>query len=161
MRMLLAIDESENAQRAARYVGSLLRESRDVVVTLFHVLRPMPRALLEHGGSENPETEAQLSMQLREEQETWLKQEREAECPVLKQACEALVQSGFDVSRLNVKFGHEDDVGGTILEEARLGQYDTIVVGRSGTSRMRRLFGGGVTDRLLQDAKDLAIWIIE
>jgi len=161
MRMLLAIDESENAQRAARYVGSLLRESRDVVVTLFHVLRPMPRALLEHGGSENPETEAQLSMQLREEQETWLKQEREAECPVLKQACEALVQSGFDVSRLNVKFGHEDDVGGTILEEARLGQYDTIVVGRSGTSRMRRLFGGGVTDRLLQDAKGLAIWIIE
>jgi nucleotide-binding universal stress UspA family protein len=161
MRMLLAIDESENAQRAARYVGSLLRESRDVVVTLFHVLKPMPRALLEHGGSENPETEAQLSMQLHKAQETWLKQEREAECPVLKQACEALARAGFDVSRVNMKFGHEDDVAGTILEEARLGRHDTIVVGRSGTSRMRRLFGGGVTDRLLHDAKGLAIWIIE
>ena len=30
----------------------------DVVVTLFHVLKPMPRELLEHGGSENPATEA-------------------------------------------------------------------------------------------------------
>jgi hypothetical protein len=45
-----------------------LRRTPDVAVTLFHVLKPMPRELLEHGGSENPAAEAQLGAQLRGEQ---------------------------------------------------------------------------------------------
>ena len=96
MRLLLAVDESENAQRAVRYVGSLLHRTPDVTVTLFHVLRPIPRGLLEHGGSENPELEGVLSVRLREEQMAWVKQESEAECPILERACEMLVDVGFD-----------------------------------------------------------------
>lgn len=161
MRLLLAIDDSENAQRAVRYVGSLLKSTPDVAVTLFHVLKPMPRGLLEHGGSENPAIEAQLRARLREDREAWLRKEREAECPILLKACETLVQSGFDPRGVTLKFGHEDDVAANILEEARNGQHDTIVLGRHGMSRITRLFGGGITDRLLRDAKGFAIWIIE
>jgi nucleotide-binding universal stress UspA family protein len=161
MRLLLAVDDSENAHRAVRYVGSLLERTPDVTVTLFHVLKPMPRALLEHGGSENPAIEEQLSARLREDRETWLRKERETECPVLKKACETLAQSGFDASRVTLKFGHEDDVATNILEEAQIGHHDTIAVGRRGISRITRMFGGGVTDRLLRDAKGFAIWIIE
>ena len=161
MRILLAIDESENSHRVVQYVGSLLRRTPDVLVTLFHVLKPMPRELLEHGGSENPATEAQLSMQLRGEQEVWIRKERESECHVLKKACDTLVQSGFDISHVTVKYGHEDDIARNILEEARSGHHETIVVGRHGTSRIRRIFGGGVTDQLLRDAKGFAIWVVE
>ena len=57
MRILLAVDESENSRRVIQYVGSLWARRSDVVVTLFHVLKPMPRGLLEHGGSENPAAE--------------------------------------------------------------------------------------------------------
>ena len=60
MRVLLAVDESENSHRVVQYVGSLLGRTPDVVVTLFHVLKPMPRELLEHGGSENPAAEARI-----------------------------------------------------------------------------------------------------
>ena len=60
MRILVAVDESENSHRAVQYVGALLRRTPDVAVTLFHVLKPMPRELLEHGGSENPAAEAKL-----------------------------------------------------------------------------------------------------
>ncbi|MBU6435088.1 MAG: universal stress protein, partial [Nitrospirae bacterium] len=63
MRILLAIDESENSHRVVQYVGSLLRWTPDAAVTLFHVLKPMPRELLEHGGSENPAAEVQLGVQ--------------------------------------------------------------------------------------------------
>ena len=49
IRILLAVDESENSHRVVQYVGSLLSRTPDVVVTLFHVLKPMPRGLLEHG----------------------------------------------------------------------------------------------------------------
>lgn len=161
MRLLLAVDESDNSLRAVRYVGSLLHRTLDVVITLFHVLKPMPRVLLEHGGSEDPDVEEALSAGLREQQKVWLKQAREAECPILERAGEVLVRVGFDKSRITLKFGHEDDIAKTILEEARIGSYDTIVLGRTGTSGITRIFGGGIADHLLRDAKGLALWIIE
>jgi nucleotide-binding universal stress UspA family protein len=161
MKILVAVDESENSHRAVQYVGVLLRETPDVMVTLFHVLKPMPREFLEHGGSENPTAEAQLGVQLREDQESWLRSEREAECLVLRKAWDLLIGAGFDENRVSMTFGHEDDIAGNILEEARRGKYDTIVVGRHGTSRIKRIFGGGVTDQLLRQAAGFAIWVIE
>jgi nucleotide-binding universal stress UspA family protein len=159
MRILLAVDESENSHRAVKYVGSLLHRTPDVAVTLFHVLRPVPRALLEHGGSENPAVETQIGQQLHNEQEDWILKERESECHVLKKACQTLKDSGFDTQRVTLKFGHEDDIARNILEEAQ--GHETIVVGRHGTTRVKRLFGGGVTDQLLRDAKGFAIWVVE
>ena len=161
MRILLAVDESENSHRAVKYVGSLLRRTPDTAVTLFHVLKPMPRELLEHGGSENPAAEAQLGQQLRNEQDAWIRKEEESESHVLKKACDTLTQSGFDRSQVALKIGHEDDIAKNILEEARNGQHETIVVGRHGASRVRRLFGGSVTEQLLRDAKGFAIWVVE
>jgi nucleotide-binding universal stress UspA family protein len=161
MRVLLAVDQSESALRAVRYVGSVLHRTPDVTVTIFHVLRPMPRVLLEHGGSENPDMEEALGARLREEQRTWVKLESAAECPILEQACEALVRTGFAKGLVTLKFGREDDIAKTILEEARSGCYETIVVGRTGTSGIKRVFGGGITDHLLHDARGFAVWIIE
>ena len=161
MRVLLAVDESENSHRVVQYVGSFLRRTPDIAITLFHVLKPMPRELLEHGGSESPAAEVQLSVQLHSEQDVWIRKERESECHVLRKACETLTQSGFDTSHVVLKFGHEDDIARNILEEARSGHHETIVVGRHGTSRIKRIFGGGVTDQLLRDAKGLAIWVVE
>jgi nucleotide-binding universal stress UspA family protein len=161
MRILLAVEESENSHHAVQYVGSLLSRTPDVVVTLFHVLKPMPRGLLEHGGSENPAAEAQLSVQLHDEQEVWIRKEWESECHVLKQACEMLAQSGFDMSHVAVKYGHDDNIARNILEEARSGHHDTIVVGRQGTSRIKQIFGGGTTDHILRDAEGIAIWVVE
>ncbi|MEI8015019.1 MAG: universal stress protein [Nitrospira sp.] len=108
MRILLAVDESETSHRVVRYVGSLLSRTPNVVLTLFHVLKPMPRGLLEHGGSENPAAEEQLSVRLRDEQEAWIRKERESECYVLRKVCETLEQSGFDMSHVEVKYGHEE-----------------------------------------------------
>jgi nucleotide-binding universal stress UspA family protein len=161
MRILIAVDESENSHRAVQYVGALLRRTPEVTVTLFHVLKPMPRGLLEHGGSENPAAEAQLSDQLRKDQEAWIRQEAESECPFLITAAETLTQAGFDRSRVALRIGHEDDIARNILEEAQNGKHGTIVVGRHGSSGMKRLFGGGVTDQLLRDAKGFAIWVVE
>ncbi|SLM47614.1 putative Universal stress protein [Nitrospira japonica] len=159
MRILLAIDESESSHRAVKYVGSLLHRTPDVAITIFHVLKPMPRGLLEHGGSESPAVEAQMDQQLHKDQEDWIRKQRESQCHVLQSACQTLKDSGFDIQRVTLKFGHEDDIARNILEEAR--GHETIVVGRHGMSRIKRLFGGGVTDQILRDAKGFAIWIVE
>jgi nucleotide-binding universal stress UspA family protein len=157
----VAVDESKHALDAARYVGSLLRANPDAMVTLFHVLKPMPRALLEHGGSEDPDTESRLREQLRTEQRRWTMEEQEAECSVLEQARKALMETGFDPTHVRLKFGHEEDVARNILEEAMLGGHGTIALGRHGTSRMKRFLGGGVTDQVVRDAKGIAVWIVD
>jgi len=161
MKILVAIDETEYSQRIVQYLGGLLRGSSHTRVTLFHVLRPMPRKFLEHGGSENPNMEGELQNQLRKDQTQWIRAEQEAECPYLLNARSMLGNAGFPLDHVDLKFGHEDDIAGNILEEARTGEYSTIVVGRYGTSKVRRLFGGGVTDRLLQEARGLAVWVVE
>ena len=102
MKILVAVDESENSHRAVQYVGVLLRETPNVTITLFHVLKPMPRELLEHGGSENPVAEARLGAQLRVDQESWLRSERESECSVLRRAWDLLTGWGFDANQVTM-----------------------------------------------------------
>jgi nucleotide-binding universal stress UspA family protein len=160
MKVLVAVDESEHSERTVRYVGSLLRGIANVSVTLFHVLNPMPRKFLEHGGSENPVVEKQLGTQLREEQEEWYRQEQEAECSILLNARETLRKTGFPTDNVMLRFGHEDDIARNILEEARGGAYDTIVMGRHGVSGKKRMFGGGVTDQLMRDVSGVTVWVV-
>ena len=161
MRILVAIDETDYSERLVRYVAGLLRGTTHTRLTLFHVLSPMPRKLLEHGGSENPIVEDQLQHQLKTEQTEWLRRQQQAECPYLVKARDALGKAGYPIDRVELKFGHEDRIAQNILEEARNGGYDTVVVGRYGMSQTKRMFGGGVTDELLRDATGLAVWVIE
>jgi len=159
--ILIAIDDSDESIRAVHYVGALLRETRDVKVTLFHVLNPMPRELMEHGGSENPETENHLGEQLRRDQEEWVRAEGAIEYPILMKALERLGQTGFPIDRVTLKFGHARDIADTIVDEAKAGGYGTIVVTRRGPAGTKRFFGSGITDRLLRDLSGVALWVME
>lgn len=78
-RILVAVDDSEHSARALRCVGTLLRDTRNVQVTLFHMLRPMPRELLEHGGPESPVEKGRLATELQQDQENWVHEERVTE----------------------------------------------------------------------------------
>jgi len=159
-KILVAVDDSEQSSRGVQYVGSLLRDTHDVSVTLFHVLNPMPRELMEHGGSENPDTEDHLGAQLRKDQEEWARKEGTIEYPILLKALERLGQTGFPIDRVTLKFGYERDIADTIIDEAKSGGYGTIVVTRHETSSTKRLFGNGVTDRLLREVSGAAIWLL-
>ena len=112
----------------------------------------MPRALLEHGGSENPVDEVRLDNTLQQDQENWVRAES---------VVELLGQTGFPSDRVTLKFGHEDDIAQTILDEARTGAYGTIVISRQGSNGMKRFFGGSITDQLLRDASGYTLWVVE
>jgi nucleotide-binding universal stress UspA family protein len=159
-KILVAVDDSDQSLHAMHYVGSLLRDTRDVNVTLLHVLKPMPRELLEHGGSENPNVEDSLGAQLRKDQEEWVRMEGAVEYPILLKALERLGQTGFPIDRVTLKFGHEPDIADTIIDEAKSGAYGTIVVARHETTGAKRLFSTSITDRLLRDLAGTAIWVL-
>ena len=159
--ILIAVDDSEHSARALGYVGNLLRDARDVHVTLFHVLKPMPRELLEHGGSEDPAEERRLAEALRQDQENWLHAETVIEYPILVNALALFGKTGFPLDRVALKIGCEDSVAHTILDAARSGGYDTIVVSRHDSNGLNRVMHGSVTDQLLRDASGFTLWIVE
>lgn len=160
-RILLAVDDSENARRAAAYVGRMLRDAKDAHITLLHVLRTIPRALLEHGGSADPVLEAQMSAQLRREQDAWYRSEEEAESSVFKKAREALEQAGLDPARVTLKFSEDEDIARGILETARRGGYHTVVVGRRGEATRKDTLIGKVTEQLLRAGSGLTLWVVD
>jgi hypothetical protein len=86
-------------------------------------MKPMPRGLLEHGGSEEPGAENRLARDLRKEQEDWIRSESLIEYPILAKALKVLERTGFHLDRVTLKFGYEDDIGRNTLEEARNGGY--------------------------------------
>ncbi|BFU92973.1 MAG: hypothetical protein NTAFB01_41600 [Nitrospira sp.] len=162
IRVLVAIDGSKDSTRAVKYVGRILRSTPDVNVTLFHVLNPLPPVLREHGGSEDPVREEALGRQLRKDRKTWYLKEQKLESNILSKTRQTLERTGFPVSRIRLKFGHEEeDVAETILEEAQKGRYQAIVVGRHGLSGLKKLFFGGITRKLLQQATGRAVWVVE
>jgi nucleotide-binding universal stress UspA family protein len=48
-----------------------------------------------------------------------------------------------------------------ILGEARDGDYGTIVVGRRGLSRVEEFIMGRVSNKVLQLARELAVWVVQ
>lgn len=161
MRILVALDGSEGSSRLVAYVGRLLRDSPRVKLTLLHVLNPLPPVLREHGGSEDPDREEQLGRQLRTDQKAWYRREQIFESRILEKARASLERIGFDPARISIKFGYDENVALSILEEAQKGRYGTIVVGRKGSSGMKRLLFGSVSHQVLREATGRVVWVVE
>lgn len=159
--LLIAVDDSNATIRTLHYVGALLRETPDVSITLFHVLNPMPRELMEHGGSENPDMERQLGEQLRKDQQEWMQREETIEYPILERAFERLRETGFPTERVTLKLGYAGDIVDTILDEVRAGGYGTLVVTKHGQPGAAHLFSSNIADRLSRDLSSVALWVIE
>ncbi|MBL8042870.1 MAG: universal stress protein [Nitrospira sp.] len=160
-KLLIAVDDSKATIRVLQYVGALLRETPEVTITLFHVLNPMPRELMEHGGSENPDMEHQLGEQLRKDQQEWMQAEETLEYPILERARGRLSETGFPTDRVVLKLGYAGDLVDTILDEVRAGGYGTLVITKHGQPDAAHLFSHNIAERLSRDLSGVALWIIE
>ena len=154
-RILLALDGSEGAMKAVDYVGTLLGGS-DYEVTLLHVMREINWLICQK------ETEDYIPSELEaSSEEKWLKDEGVEMGPVFDEARIRLINAGIDPNRVKTKLvrGVSSRAGG-IVEEAKLGGYGSIVVGRRGLSRVEDFFMGRVSNKVVHLAKDMAVWVV-
>jgi nucleotide-binding universal stress UspA family protein len=138
--MLVALDASEEAVRVVDYVGSMV-EGSNWKVTLFHVIR----------GFEDLKTEAQEE----------LPQAEQAIADVFAQSVARLEKAGLKNDLITTQIvTRVPSRAKAIVEEAKKGGYGTIVVGRRGLSRVEEFFMGRVGNKVMQMAKEMAVWVV-
>jgi nucleotide-binding universal stress UspA family protein len=146
-KILVAVDESENARRAVSYVAELLGGIEGFEVTILHVI-PLP------------EDDFFLTVT---EKEKWLSQYRVKIEAVLQGYRQILIGAGFhpnDVS-LRSPTRYCPSMAACILAERGVREYGTIVVGRQGLSRTEEFLFGSISSKIVTHARNCTVWVVE
>jgi len=150
VKMLLCIDNSENALRAVDHTGFML-SGTDCRITLFHSMRHLrhflPLEVLENASDLD---------------KLWKHKAGKQIAPYMKRAREILLNAGLSDDQISTKV-----VNGTrspaddILKEARNNDFGTIVLGRRGLSGFKEFFMGSVTSKVMCRSLGLTTWIVQ
>ncbi len=145
-RVLVAVDGSDNAQRAVEFVGSCLG-GYDYTVGLVSVIRMAK-------GQDADDSVVDVFDQYRAELEPQIRK-------ALHKAVERLVAAGFSESNVSIEIieGVRSRAG-AIVEAAERGNFDTIVLGRRGLSHVQQFFAGRVSTKVLQIGHRYHVWIV-
>jgi len=149
-RILVALDSSNAALRVIDYVGEVLAGS-DFDITLFHAAREL--------GAYCDETETKIDTS---HEEAWLRVVEEKMGVIFVEAVTRLVKAGIDRNQISIKI--EPKVASraaAIINEAQKGNYGTIFAGRRGLSQENKLMLGRVTYKLIHNAREMALCIVD
>ena len=152
-KILLAIDDSENAQRAVKFVASFFTTASHI--TLYNVI-PDTVALCEMNSPELTPyfISQQSSFCLLEEKKKELVNE------AINKAKEILLEAGFDENNIAAKSDiQKSGVARDIVNEAKSG-YSVIVMGRRGLSGIKDFILGSVSHKVFNASKDVSILVV-
>ncbi len=157
-KVIIALDSSEGAWRAVEYVAEAFGHTPGVHVTLLHVLSGLPPAFWDDGHIlEEKEKESRQRLVA-----GWQQEQEKKWQGLVKKAHDRLTKAGVPKDAVVNKFKPKDyDVAEDILNEAKAGNFDTIVMGRRGLSMAKTLLLGSVTHKVVQNAKGCAVIIVE
>ena len=152
-KVLIALDQSENAIRAVKFVGEMVGLLPDVEVTLLHVVgKPL------FGRRVGIVSEAEW----KDFEEKWEQEMVKEMDNVFRLAKEDLTNAGIDPNRIHVKLiPLQKDVALDIISEAKKRGFNTIVVGRKGHSIIAEVFLGSVSNKIVHHAHDCTVWVVE
>ena len=157
IKVLACLDGSEESMLALTHFADVLDTSKNFEITLFHVvpgfhgLRNFVRKVFSSEGDK-----AAVEQIDRE-----LDKAAAALEPSFDNARAALISRGVDPARIQQKIAQGS--GGpaqAIVEEAEKGEYDTILVGRRGLSKVEEHTMGRVSHRVIHMAKDRTVWVV-
>ncbi len=157
-KILIAVDGSDGALKAVDYVGHQFSGMHGLYVTLLHILPYVPTSFWDDGHILTKEERTARKQVI----DTWVRNQQSGVEPIFQAATEILIKRGIDPDQIQTKgISDSADTAGSILEEARDGGYDTLVLGRRGFSPARRLLMGSVTTKVINHGAGIAICVVE
>jgi nucleotide-binding universal stress UspA family protein len=152
-KILIAIDDSENAKRAAAFVAQTF--TSDSRITLFSVV-PDTASICEMDSPElTPYFVTQQSSFC-----TIEAKKRELIENALAGAKEDLLAAGFSADAITVKMeAKKKGIARDIADEAQTG-YDVVVLGRRGVSGIKEFFLGSISQKVINAVKDVSVLFV-
>lgn len=153
-KILVAIDDSENAMRAVRFITKSF--TPDHRITLFNVILDTATIC----DMDNPSLTPYFMAQKRafcsvEDQKKTLVNE------ALQKAKGLLIKAGFEEEHIVIKVeAKKKGVARGIIDEAASG-YDAIVMGRRGLSGVKEFFLGSVSQKVIQSAEAVSVLLVD
>lgn len=155
-KMLIALDDSTSAMRAVEYAGKQFGGGGETEIALVHVLPNLPAIFWDEGHilSDAEKKDRQKVV------DKWVADRKSMMEPVFKKAVDALTRSGIKAGQVRSKsISDSTDVAQSIIEEAKDGGYQTIIVGRCDRSAKHLL--GSVSGRIVNMGAGIAVTIVE
>ncbi len=156
-KLLIALDSSEGAWRAVDYVAETFGKAPGVQVTLLHILSGLPPAYWDDGHVlQEKEREARKRLVA-----SWQQEQEKLWQDLVNKALQRLTTAGLAQGAVTNRFKPKYyDVSDDILDEAKSGTFDTIVMGRRGLGKAKALLLGSVTRKVVDNAKGYAVAIV-
>ena len=131
-KILVAMDASEGAKRAVEYIGDVAARWE---ICLFHAIRDID--------------------------EKKMNQTEKIMASIFKAAAENLEKAGFNRHQIHTRIVTQvPSRANAIVVEALNGGHGTIVVGRRGLSNVKEFDMGRVSNKIIQMAREMAVWIV-
>ncbi len=151
IKILLALDLSPHSRRAADYVAQIAPSLKDCQVTALVVSSGIP-----YGAQQLDPSDAELHG---DEDQVQEKEEIKA---LLGEIKELLIKSGLPESRIETRIKPVGrGVALDIIDEAHMGDFNTVVVGRRGLSKVKSLLLGSISSTIVEKAEGLTVWVVE
>lgn len=154
-KILVALDDSTSAMRAVEYAGSQFSGIGDLEIALVHVLPNLPAMFWDEGHILNDEEKKERKKVV----DKWIAVRKEKIESVFKKASEVLIRAGIQASQIQTKsISDSTDIPASIVETAKDGGYQTILVGRCNHTTRHLL--GSVSGKIMNQASGLAVTVI-
>jgi nucleotide-binding universal stress UspA family protein len=152
-KILIALDDSENALRAVDYVAANFQNHASI--TLFSVISDTASLCDMNSPELTPLFKSQQSSfcQLEDKKRSLVNEACEKGLEILRNA-------GWDPAYVTIKVGPKrKGIARDIVQEAAQG-YDLIVIGKHGVTGIRDFFMGSISQKVLQLAKDMSVLVV-
>jgi nucleotide-binding universal stress UspA family protein len=153
-KILLALDESENAMRAVEFVSQTF--TTDHEVTILSVVLDTPTVCEMDSPSLTPYFNSQRDVFC------WVEDQKKMMIEEAhNKAKKTLLGAGFDEKKLRTKIESEKKgIAKGVLEEATSG-YDLLVMGRQGVAGEKDFLLGGVPQKIMQRIKGVSVLVVD
>lgn len=144
---LIAVDDSESSKKAVLYVADIIGGFPGFTVTLLSII---------------PEPEEDF-FDSEEEENAWIAEKRAAANRLLDNYRQVLVHAGFPPDKVRIRSCVEEEksFAEAILDTRCDLSCCTVVVGRHHKSKTEEFLLGSTSTKLIREAKNCAVWVVE
>lgn len=152
-KILVSVDDTQYSKNALQYAIQASAFIPDLNYVLFHV-QPMISLFLQDEAKKNMKTKIEL--------DKLLKKNDESARRLLEDLRAEMVRLGVREDRIEIatrlrKLGLAKD----ILEYCQDNQYDAVVIGRRGLSRVQEMFVGSASANIIEHSQVIPVWLVD